>query len=207
MTVQKRAFISEEGDRWFERNAAALENKADDVVLSAIDKIGLRPTRVLEIGCANGWRLRHLEKLGAECYGVEPSAKAIAESGNPNLLVGTADSLPFLDTDFDLVIFGFCLYLVDPALHFRAVAEADRVLQDRGVIAILDFIPPTHYFNDYSHRDGLRSHKMEFSKYFLASPAYSLVHREIGPLKLPDDRIGVDILAKNQLHAFPRNPY
>lgn len=207
MTIQKHEFLHGEGDRWYERNADALKNKINDPVISSIERIGARPRRILEIGCSNGWRLAHFAKSGAECFGVEPSEKAVAESGNPNIFVGTADTLPFPDTKFDLVIFGFCLYLVDPVLHFRCIAEGDRVLSDSGMVAILDFITPKHYFNDYSHLDGIRSHKMEFSKFFLASPAYSLIHREIGEFKSPDDRIGVDVLVKDQSGAFQKNPY
>jgi adenylyltransferase/sulfurtransferase len=39
----------------------------------------------------------------------------------------------------DLVLFGFCLYLVDRKLISRVVAEADRVLKDTGFLGIVDF--------------------------------------------------------------------
>jgi ubiquinone/menaquinone biosynthesis C-methylase UbiE len=207
MSIQKQAFLQSEGDRWYERNIDALKSKDGDPVLSTIVKLRLNPKSILEIGCANGWRLKHLTDGGAECFGIDPSEKAIREANNPNLKIGTADNLPFPDNSFDLVIFGFCLYLVDPSLHFRCVAEADRVLSDGGTLIIFDFQSKTPYFNDYTHLTGMRSYKMEHSDYFLASPAYAMIYRETSDGLDPDNRIGVDVLIKDQQKAFPKNPF
>lgn len=204
--TQKQAFLASEGDRYFERNLSNQVIATTDPVLVALDRLALKPRKVLEIGCSDGWRLRHFK--GAKCAGIDPSAKAIATADSGmDLRVGTADQLPFVDASFDLVIFGFCLYLVDPALHFRCVAEADRVLSDGGSIVIYDFIPQKTYYNDYSHLAGLRSHKMQFAKYFLASPAYELVYRHIDMSQPIDSRIGADVLLKDQKGAFQKNPY
>ena len=203
---QKQVFLESEGDRYFDRNAH-MKASPDDPVIAAVDTIGRAPKRILEIGCSNGWRLRHFLESGAHCAGIDPSEKAIGSGDGMDLRVGTADELPFETNSFDLVIFGFCLYLVDPVLHFKSVAEADRVLSDGGMIAIYDFIPSIHYFNDYSHLAGVRSYKMEFAKYFLANPAYSLVHRHLSVFKGCDERMGVDVLLKDQAGAFQRNPY
>jgi len=213
--LQKRAFLDGEGDRWFQRNAAQLSGGERDVVTSAIGALGLKPKSVLEIGAANGHRLAAIAKtLGAHCAGIDPSAAAI-ESGakqypNLDLRVGSADELPFDDGTFDMVIIGFCMYLVDPSLHLRTVGEIDRVLSDKGTLVVFDFIADKPYFNDYSHLPGLRAHKMEFSKLFLAHPAYSLIHRQLGQkdelFLIPDYREGVDLLVKDMAAAFPSNP-
>lgn len=213
--LQKRAFLEGEGDRWFQRNAAHLSGGERDVVTSAIGTLGLKAKSVLEIGSANGHRLASIATaLGARCAGVDPSAAAI-ESGlkqypDLDLRIGSADDLPFDDGAFDMVIVGFCMYLVDPSLHLRTVGEVDRVLADKGTLAVFDFIADKPYFNDYSHLPGLRAHKMEFSKLFLAHPAYSLVHRQLGQKNehflAPDLREGVDVLVKDMAAAFPPNP-
>lgn len=209
MTHQRDAFLASEGDGYFARNANHPCLHADDPVLKALNTLNVQPKRVLEIGSSNGWRMMPFKQSGAYCAGVDPSPTAVL-NGKPaglDLRVGASDSLPFSDGEFDLVIFGFCLYLVDPPLLFKSVGEADRVLVDGGVLAIYDFIPQKEYFNEYGHAANLKSFKMEFSKLFVANPAYSLVHREIETLKKADDRMGVDVLVKDQIGAFQKNPY
>ena len=213
---QKDVFLSGEGDAWYGRNLQHLREPGPDIVLTTLDAMGVAPKSVLEIGCANGYRVAAIcERFGAAGFGIEPSANAVADGQTrfPSLAleVGTADALPFADGQFDLVVFGFCLYLVDPRLHLRCVAEADRVLAEGGLLLIYDFIEPVPYYNEYAHRPGIRSHKMEFSRFFLASPAYRLLRRNIVPsahgVPTPDQTIGVDVLLKNHATAFPPNPY
>lgn len=212
---QKDAFLGGEADQWFRRNRGAIDGKATDVVTRAVEALDLRPTAVLEIGAANGYRLDAFrESYGCRTAGVEPSAEAVEDGRTRfpavDLRQGAADSLPFEDASFDLVVFGFCLYLVDPVLHFRAVAEADRVLKDGGTLAIFDFLADQPYYNDYAHLPGLRAHKMEFSRLFLAHPGYTLVRRELDrksdDFLSPDRREAVDVLVKNLAGAFPPNP-
>lgn len=215
-TDQKSLFLSGDGDAWFARNESHLKGDGTDVVIESLTRLPIKPTRILEIGASNGHRLSILQKLyGATVAGVEPSSKAV-EDGNQrfsgiDLRVGTADELPFASESFDLVIFGFCLYLVDPKSHFRAVSEADRVLASPGNLAIFDFIEPQPFHNNYVHLNGVKSHKMEWSRFFLANPAYNLLQRMPdvrGETPLDRNRLsGVDILAKDIDTAFPANPY
>lgn len=215
-SLQRDIFLAGEADQWFERNKAVLDSNRGDPVADALKIIGVKPKRVLEIGCANGWRLSRLRQaFTAECVGIDPSSRAIEqglkEFAGIDLRVGAADRIPFAAREFDLVIFGFCFYLIDPDLHFQCVAEADRVLCDGGVLVISDFLTPFPYHNNYSHLDGVRSHKLEFSRYFLAHPGYNLIHRTLNhaqsELMNPDRREGIDILVKNMSCAFPPNPY
>ncbi|MFQ2093752.1 class I SAM-dependent methyltransferase [Aeromonas taiwanensis] len=77
---QKNVFMSREGNEWYERNKTAILGKslASDPIFKALEYLGRKPARILEIGCANGWRLAQLaEHYGARCYGVDPSASAI----------------------------------------------------------------------------------------------------------------------------------
>jgi ubiquinone/menaquinone biosynthesis C-methylase UbiE len=213
--MQRQHFLDQEGDRWFDRNRDGLRSAAADPVLAVLSELP-PPRRLLEIGCADGWRLdRVAAAWGTECSGVDPSAVAISE-GRKNypalsLSQGTADSLPFADDGFDVVVFGFCLYLCDPAEHFRIAAEADRVLEDRGWMLIYDFLPPTSFRNPYLHRPGLYSYKMDYARMFDWHPAYALhsVRRAEpnGQPAGPDDRIAVTVLRKSMRDAFPDNPY
>lgn len=218
---QKQQFLAGEGDAYFARNQSVL-TLADaiantDPVLPVLAGIKPFPKRVLEIGCANGWRLNQIRAFGAEhCQGIDPSHDAV-ECGKRaysaiDLRVGTADLLPFPNASFDLLVFGFCLYLCDPDDHFRIVCEADRVLANEGHLVIFDFDPPAPYRNVYAHLQDVFSYKMDFSRLFLAHPHYLLREKRVGPhgctgLVGPDDRVAVTWLAKTVASAWPISPW
>jgi SAM-dependent methyltransferase len=203
METQKKIFLGGEADRWFQRNASALGNP-DDAAFRALSR--LKPESVLEVGCANGWRLALAkEQWGAKCAGVDPSQAAIADGsvrfpGIP-LHVGTADDLPFILDTFDCVVLGFFLYLCDRADLFRIAAETDRVLNPGGYLIVYDFCPPAPYRNPYSHRAGVFSHKMDHSRMWSWHPAYALWSHEVtahpgaDPVD-PNERLAVTILRK-----------
>lgn len=72
---QKNVFMKEEADAWYERNKFCINQKAlsNDPIFIALQSIGNQPKRILEIGCANGWRLAQLANhYGATCYGIIP---------------------------------------------------------------------------------------------------------------------------------------
>lgn len=209
VAVQKDIFLGAEADAWFERNKAAMEGEKlqSDPVLRAVQVCELAPAHVLEIGCSTGWRLQMLaERYGCQGTGVDPSDKAVAFGKQKftglDLSVGTADVLPYADGTFDLVIFGFCLYLCDRKDLFTIAAQADRVLADNGHLAILDFYPPYPYRNTYVHTENVYSYKMDYASMFTWNPSYTqryvhlTSHGGTGDISNPDDRIGVSVLKK-----------
>jgi ubiquinone/menaquinone biosynthesis C-methylase UbiE len=179
---QRDVFLDSEGDAWFRRNAAGLDTrKLPDADPLLREVLALPPDdravgkRVLEIGCSDGRRLAWLhEHCGLECHGIEPSALAVASARARGIDAhqGTADHLPFPDAAFDIVMFGFCLYLCDRADLFRIAAEADRVLKSPGWLLILDFYSLAPSRRAYSHHPGLFSHKMDYRTLFTWHPAY-----------------------------------
>ena len=214
-TTQKLTFLDSEGDAYFERNPKDCDCDSDPVVLS-LSRLGVVPKRVLEIGCSGGARLDCVSRrIGGECYGIDPSHKAIEHAkkqySHLTFAQGTADDLPYPDQHFDTVIFGFCLYLCDTQDHFRISWQVDRVLQQQGFLIIKDFLPPFAFKNEYSHKPGIRSHKMNWAGMFTWHPAYSLLSREYvehaKPYSYhPNERISVDVLRKDTAFAFPTNP-
>ncbi len=217
---QKKLFLGTEGDAWFSRNKQALSGRKaqDDAVLKTIAALGISPKSALEVGCADGWRLRGLEELtGAACSGVEPSAQAIAEglklAPGHVLKVGTADALDFADGSFDLLIYGFCLTYCDRKDLFKVAMEGDRVLKDGGHVLVYDFCTDIAYRNAYSHKPGYYCYKMDYAKLFSWNPVYSVVHHELvshGGAVIPesmDERIGITVLRKNSVEAYPDNPF
>jgi ubiquinone/menaquinone biosynthesis C-methylase UbiE len=218
MDSQKKVFLSTEGDQWYLRNKQSYELNKKDVVVQSLQSIELVPGKVLEIGCANGNRLNIInEVFGSECFGLDPSKSAIEEGRNKfhkiRLQVGTADDLPFEDKKFDMIIFGFCLYLCDPKDLFKIAYEADRCLSDGGFIVIKDFCPPFPYKNKYSHKEGVFSYKMNYSKMFAWNPSYNEIfntvfsHSGYALRDIPDEKVAISILIKKEQYAFPVEPY
>jgi ubiquinone/menaquinone biosynthesis C-methylase UbiE len=214
---QKEIFLQSEGNAWFARNrqgVAARKLPDDDPLLCEILDIynyaGV--AKILEIGCGDGARLAWLkDNLNVDCYGIEPSAQAVeaASAKGLNVLQGTADVLPFEDQSFDIVIFGFCLYLCDREDLFRIASEADRVLRSPGWLMILDFFSPMPHATTYHHRPGVQSYKMDYRTLFNWHPDYACMthkirhHSERGYTDDQDEWIAVSILRRHHQELNP----
>lgn len=212
---QKGHFSTGGGDDWFMRNHANFSDRVkDDPVLNALSGFAA-PARVLEVGASNGWRLAAMKEFwpAAELIGLEPSEKAIGSAHvGVRVLRGTAERLPFGDGVFDLVIFGFCLYLCDRGDLFQIAAEADRVLAEGGHMVTYDFHPPVPYRNPFAHAPGLYSYKMDYSRIFTWNPAYQVVASVVKPdsgssSMAPDERVGAVLMRKSLADAWPDSPY
>ena len=176
-------------------------------------ELGTISDRVLEIGCANGWRLNSLKHTPTwsktSFVGIDPSKEAI-ESGSKEflgiqLLQGVADALPMEDSSVDILVYGFCLYLCDPSDYFRITTEANRVVREGGMVVIFDFFAETPYRNKYGHAENMYSHKMNFSRLFTASPCYQLMLEDfsyMGDQINPDNKLVVHMLRKNSAAAW-----
>ena len=78
MGFQSDTFKTKEADAWFRRNQGSLRQ---DPISPVIESMRVNPTRILEIGSSDGWRLEALRKrYNAECTGADPSSEAV-ESG------------------------------------------------------------------------------------------------------------------------------
>jgi SAM-dependent methyltransferase len=180
---QRDRFAHGEGDAFHLRNRATPDGRsqrvAHDLLLAALDALDLRAKSVLEIGAGDGWRLSALREReqAARYVGIEPSALALADSAAPGVcgVRATADALPLADASFDLVVFGFCLYLVDRSDLFRIAAEADRVLSEGGTLVIYDFYTAAPQRRRYAHADACFSFKMDYAQMFAWNPAYRVV--------------------------------
>ncbi len=121
------------------------------------------------------------ERTGSKVYGVDPSEMAVAYARTLGVdaRVGTAEALPFETDLFDVVLFGFCLYLCDRDDLFRIAGEADRVLGPQGWIVIHDFYSPAPIRRPYHHRSGLWSYKMDYRRMFDWHPDYSCLAHDV----------------------------
>ncbi len=180
---QDEIFAAFEGDKWFERNKAALEqfDPKADFPLALMEMYRLRPRAVLELGAANGVRLAAIQKhYGSRVVALEPSAEAIlngeAKFPSVEFVRGTADAIPLRQL-FELVIVNFAFHWIDRAKLLGSVAEIDRVLTDGGFLIIGDFYPTNLTKVRYHHLpdQNVYTYKQNYAATFLASGLYHQV--------------------------------
>jgi ubiquinone/menaquinone biosynthesis C-methylase UbiE len=216
---QKEIFLKEESDNWFIRNKESLKNLTKYIDIDEILDYVKENNNILEIGCANGTKLNYIQQklpnLNISLFGIDPSIKSI-EDGNLNfnkikLEIGTSDFLNYEDNFFDIVIVGFCLYLVDRELIFKTVSEIDRVLKQKGFLVITDFEPPFPMKKEYIHKEGVYSYKNNYSNFFLGGGHYNLlrkIHFSHSDLIFDsnfDERVSTTILYKENFREIYRD--
>jgi SAM-dependent methyltransferase len=111
---------------------------------------GLQARSSLDIGCAYGFYVERLAKLGWRATGIDVSSYAIERGrarGLRDLHVGPAQELPFPDDTFDFVMSIDVIEHIPPEDARRAVAEARRVLKPGGmaVFATPNFLSNRHW--------------------------------------------------------------
>lgn len=179
MKNQKLLFLENEGNAFFHRNAKSrdLRDMSIDPVVIEINYLikinAITPKnnklKILEIGCGDGHRGIHIKNsINCEYYGIDPSYDAVSYCNKNGLktFVSTADKLPFKNDFFDIVIFGFCLYLCDRKDLKKISDEATRVLKNKSWVIILDFFSKQKKSNKYHHFEGVKSYKCDYRKIF-----------------------------------------
>jgi ubiquinone/menaquinone biosynthesis C-methylase UbiE len=126
---------TDEYDDWYDRNMFAYQSE-----LEAIRQILPPFEKAVEIGVGTG---RFAAELGVT-QGVEPSSKmaAIAKSRGIEVKGGRAESLPFDDSGFDLVLMVTVVCFLDDIA--KAFSEAYRILKPGGhiVVGFIDLNSP-----------------------------------------------------------------
>ena len=142
---------SDAADHW--RSSAdayiAVQDAGDPSRTVLLDPVMLRlsgdvsGTRVLDLGCGEGRFCRMLSKRGARTVGIDATPRmaetAAARDSGGRYALASADSLPFADASFGLVV--SYVTLVDIARYREAIAECARVLVPGGrmLVANLSF--------------------------------------------------------------------
>jgi SAM-dependent methyltransferase len=196
---QSKAFLNQEGNEWYWRNKDKPYVAEEDEVFKFVR--ALSKGDILEFGSGRGHRLGAIRPLVNSCVGIDPSTDAIkasrAKYPDVQFIRGTA-VYQYLQKDFDVVIYGFCLYLCDPADLFRIVQKGDEALRNGGYLMIHDFDGGHPHKVKYHHLDGIFSHKMDWSNLWLSNPAYTLVSKV-----KPDDDTALWILRKDIKDGWP----
>lgn len=186
---QTSLFELNEGNAWFRRNRHSLQQFDSSFEVETIkDVLGAFRADIngiLEIGCGDGRKVESMAAFfQADGTGIDPSSEAVAagnerlrDSGSATvaLSVGTADNLPFATGQFDLVHFGFSLYVVSRERIFASLAHADRVLRTGGFLTIFDFDPSGMHRRSYVHQPGIFSYKARYDEWFVGTGHYHLI--------------------------------
>jgi ubiquinone/menaquinone biosynthesis C-methylase UbiE len=212
MVSQGHIFESGEGDRWFERNRASLDqfDPATDVVMRVVEDAQLSPRSAAELGAANGVRIAAIAaRYGCRAVAVDVSPMAVDEGRRKfhdvEFHVAPMDRLP-LDESFELIVVNFVLHWIERPLLMRTVSEIDRVLADGGHLVIGDFLPDGPTRTPYHHLPDqvVWTYKQDYAAVFLSSGLYRLVLSMAGTHQghLPtgdvpeQDRVGTWLLRK-----------
>ena len=149
-----------------------------DVLESALGQPLLR-AEVLDVGAGTGIATRALAGRGARVVAVDPGPVVLGllrarSTSRVRVVLGDGNNLPLRDGCVDLVTYAQSWHWTDPA---RSMAEAARVLHERGVLAVwwnflvADGAP---WFEDYTARNEV------------STPTYDRRHRDVdwgGPLQ------------------------
>lgn len=211
-TPQDEFFVNGEGDEYFKRHQNWLTsvNKETDLVYSSLVSLDLKPNSILEIGCANGFRLNWLyEKFGCYCMGIDPSSNAIKDGRKkyPEIIFekATFDTLENIAKKFDIIILGFFVYLIPREKLFKLAYLVDSHLENDGYITSFDFYSKIPIVNEYKHKDDILSFKFDLPQMFSWNPQYVEIFRHVKNHDLSEfsgdqnESIAVTILRKNNI--------
>jgi 2-polyprenyl-3-methyl-5-hydroxy-6-metoxy-1,4-benzoquinol methylase len=111
---------------------------------------GANNASYLDIGCAMGFYVERLAKLGWDAHGVDISEYAVAEGrrrGVGNLRVASASKLPFSEGKFDFVTAVDVIEHLHPVDARSMVGETLRVLRPGGAffVATPNFLTNAHW--------------------------------------------------------------
>ena len=196
---QDRYYLEVEGDEFFDRNMKTVDprqlrpHKAR--IVEQIAECGLQPRRILEYGCNYADLLHHFATAGegAQCFGVEVSAKALEfarESyGDELKLYHGSIARNEINGDaryrgyFDLVVIDDVLCWVSRETLYESIANIDDALQDGGFLYIREFYPQAnrrnvnHHVSDESifcYKPAGPHHRV-----FTASGIYAIVWQKV----------------------------
>ena len=140
-----------------EQRIASRRAGTDAAIVAAV--LGLKPMRVLDAGCGEGWLARALAAHGIDVAGIDASPELIASAnaagGARFLVAGYADLAAHAHAldGFDVVVCNFALFAED--LNATLLALRDR-LADGGRL-LVQTVHPWVACGDAPYRDGWRT--------------------------------------------------
>jgi SAM-dependent methyltransferase len=89
---------------------------------------------ILDVGCGIGTYVKRFRDFSPHVYGIDVSAKRLADSTMPNLVAAAGEALPFGETTFDVLMFNEVIEHVKD--DRQTIEDALRVLRPGGHIVI-----------------------------------------------------------------------
>jgi len=131
-------------DQWFETVKGRQWFQCEWELIEAV----LAPSsgdRLLDVGCGPGYHLQEWRRLGIRCMGLDASTHMVELARRrlgPSVPVkhGFAESLPFPDNQFDIVVFNKTLEFLDNPV--MALKEAQRVARKNVFIQVVNPFSP-----------------------------------------------------------------
>jgi SAM-dependent methyltransferase len=157
------------------------------------------PGRLLEVGCASGWLLRHAAERGWQARGVELSGDAVAHARSLGLEVfhGDLASAGLPGASFDLIYMGDVLeHVPDPR---RVVDEVARLLAPGGYFYLRGPIT-TH---SLARRLGLAVMGLAGRDIVLREPPYHVLEFTPRSLRGLVERAGLEVVSMRQSKIPP----
>lgn len=161
------------------------------------------PGRLLEVGSASGWLLRHAAARGWKARGVELSAEAVAHARRIGADVFHGDLLEarLPAASFELVYMGDVLEHVPDCR--RVMAEAARVLAPGGHLYLRGPITT----NSLARRLALALYRALGREIVLREPPYHLWEFTPASLRRLAATCGLDVVALRQSKIPPGRPH
>lgn len=208
-----------EADNFFSRNYnyynAPIAHKN---IFNLIKNNNLSSKSILEIGCANGKYLHEYYELlkPSYCYGVDLSKKAIKDGKKKfkkiKFLNISSLEIDKINKNFDLVICGFFLYLLDRNQIFKQFDLIYNILNENGHLIIVDFDPLFKHTNKNLHNNNLKSFKMNYDNFLIETGLFEMyykfkykIHAE-SKKKFKSENVSMTLFKKiNFQYSYPEN--
>ena len=195
---QSKAFEEGEGDAWFARNEARLLSfdPVQDLACRVLKDVQCAPSRVLEIGAANGFRLAALrDRYGCEVVGTDASSRAVEDGKRRygiELHCSSAESVELSGT-FDLIVIHFLLHWMDRASIPILQERVSELLVPGGLLLLGDFYPDSDIDVPYHHLPSqeVMTYKRDYGALFAHSGDLQLVGLTTGDHQDMQARPGV----------------
>jgi ubiquinone/menaquinone biosynthesis C-methylase UbiE len=118
------------------------------------DNLPIRGQHIVDVGCGDGWLVRHLVLRGAaEVVGLETTAERVEslretlDDPRAHFEVGRGEALPLEDDAWDALVYVNSFHHVPPSNMPLALREATRVLRTGGLLYVAEPLPEGEHFN------------------------------------------------------------
>jgi ubiquinone/menaquinone biosynthesis C-methylase UbiE len=120
-----------------------MQRIADSFLQTLMSRVSLAGTRILEIGCGEGYYSKQLAAMCSELVGVDPKESALMVAKklaieNVQFVCCGAEALPFPPQSFDRMIYTLSWHHVPPELMQEALRQTVLVCKPGGIVIVFE---------------------------------------------------------------------